>query len=100
MESLPLPGDSPAGWVALTGTEGGIGLGVKAFRQQYPKVKGQRCRPDPIELLTSPGLTWEAGVAKTHHLTLFFYGARERESLQYMAGITINHRWPPRPLTG
>ena len=30
-------GDSPAGWVALTGSEGGIGLGVKAFRQQYPK---------------------------------------------------------------
>ncbi|NLW59771.1 MAG: hypothetical protein GX073_05405 [Firmicutes bacterium] len=83
------PGDSPAGWVALTGTEGGIGLGVKAFRQQYPKgLKANGAGQIRIELLTSPGLTWEAGVAKTHHLTLFFYGARERESLQYMAGIT------------
>ncbi|NLC53398.1 MAG: hypothetical protein GX770_05475 [Firmicutes bacterium] len=83
------PGDAPAGWAALTGAEGGVGLGVKAFRQQYPKGLqvngGGQMR---IQLLNSSGQVWEAGVAKTHQLTLSFFGARDRESLQYLEAIT------------
>ena len=85
-------GEAPAGWVALTGTESGVGLGVKDFRPQYPKgLQVSGAGEMKIQLLTTAGATgqvWAAGVAKTHHLTLSFYGARDRERLPELAAIT------------
>lgn len=84
------PGDAPSGWAALTGSEVGVAIGVKAFRQQYPK--GLAVNGDGVMkvqfLAASPGEVWAAGVAKTHDLTLSFHGARDRESGQYLEAIT------------
>jgi len=84
--------EDATGWVDLTGANWGVGLGVKAFRPQYPKglqVKG--AGEINIQLLaTSSPLLWEAGVAKTHDLTLYFHSARDRESLTYLNGLTNN----------
>ncbi|MBA2133240.1 hypothetical protein [Capillibacterium thermochitinicola] len=82
-------GEAPAGWIALTGAENGVAIGVKAFRQQYPNgLQVSGTGEMKIQLLAAAGQVWEAGVAKTHHLTLSFYGARDRERLPELAAIT------------
>lgn len=93
--------DVPSGSVALSGSEGGVGLGVKAFRQQYPKgLQANGAGQMRVQLLTATGQVWEAGVAKTHHLVLSFYGARDRDNLQYIEAIankppvaTVDANW-------
>ena len=80
------------GWADLTGTEEGVSVGVKAFLPQYPKGLQMSGTGEIMVQLVPPSsrLVWEAGVAKTHHLTLSFHGARDRESIKYIDAVT-NH---------
>lgn len=83
-------GDSASGWANLAGAEGSVNIGVKAFRQQYPKGlqvsgKGEM----NVQLLpASSGVVWDPGVAKTHHITMSFHSTRDRESIQYIEAVT------------
>lgn len=86
----PAGTEEALGWVDLTGTDWGVGLGVKAFRPQYPKgLQVGGTGEMKVQLLPSSSpLLWGAGVAKTHDLTLYFHSARDRESLNYLKALT------------
>ena len=85
---------SALGWADLTGKQWGLSIGIKAFRQQYPKgiqVKGDG--EFKVNLIPSSSkIPWESGMAKTHKLTLYFHSKKEREFLKYIEGIT---NYPP-----
>ncbi|NLW55998.1 MAG: hypothetical protein GX050_05170 [Firmicutes bacterium] len=78
------------GWADLTGRRCGLSVGIKAFRQQYPK--GMKVNGDGefiIQLVpASSQIPWTQGMSKTHHLTFCFHGNRERNWADYVAALT------------
>lgn len=90
----PQQASSPTalGWADLTGERWGLSVGIKAFRQQYPKgiqVKGDG---EFIINLVPPSsrIAWERGMSKTHHLTFYFHGNRERNFAGYIEALTYD----------
>ncbi len=61
------------GWVSLDG-QAFVGVGLQAFREQYPKAI--RWRPDEVQVdLWAPeggAYEWFQGVGKTHQFSLFY----------------------------
>jgi hypothetical protein len=82
--------ETALGWVDLTGNDWGLGLGVKNFLPQYPKgLQVTGTGGIQVQLLTEASrFLWEAGVAKTHQMTLYFHSARDRDSLTYLEAVT------------
>jgi hypothetical protein len=80
------------GWVDLTGRQGGVSLGLKAFSQQAPKglqLTGDgEIRIDLIPSSTNTKLIWENGVAKTDRLTIDFHSRKDRNSLKTIGALT------------
>jgi hypothetical protein len=58
------------GWVSV----GNMGVGVAAFREQYPKALRWTPQGLSIDLWAPEGgtYTWYQGVGKTHHIDLFY----------------------------
>ena len=87
--SIP-QGSAGIGWADLSGPVGGVSVGIKDFGLLYPKglqVNGTGEIKIQFLPVSSP-LIWEAGVAKTHHLTLNFHGVRDRDSTKYIDAVT------------
>ncbi len=82
------------GWVDLTGRQGGVCLGVKAFSQQAPKGLELTGNGEIKVDIVPPGTTmlWENGVAKTHRLTMDFHSRKDRNFNKMMGALT---NYPP-----
>ncbi len=86
------PEDNPAtlGWADLTGKRWGLSVGIKAFRQQFPKGIKVNGDGEFIIQLAPPSsrLPWVAGMSKTHQLTFYFHGVRDRNWGDYVVALT------------